>query len=345
MVQYTYVVVKGVVIYFIVRTGENMKKKVVVLGGGTGSSTLLRGLKEFPIDLTAIVSVCDDGNSTGVLREEFNIPAVGDIRRVLVSLSETEPLVMELFNYRFQTKSDLDGHTVGNLLLTASSEITGNLSDGIEALSKIFNLKGKVVPLTEENVILMGEMGDGTIIEGEHHITQYKSNIKRVFYKEKPQPTKEAIRAIKSADLIILSMGSVFTSIIPNLICEEIIEAIDSSKGKIMYVCNMVTQPGETDDFKVSDHVKLLNQYLGKRKINVVVANNGKIDEDMAKRYESLEQKDPVELDRKETKAMVEKIIADDYVIINNNLLRHNVLKLGLHIFGYLLEQNKDRQQ
>lgn len=316
-----------------------MKKRVVVLGGGTGSSTLLRGLKEFPIDLTAIVSVCDDGNSTGVLREEFNIPAVGDIRRVLVSLSETEPLVMELFNYRFKTKSDLDGHTVGNLLLTASSEITGNLSDGIEALSKIFNLKGKVVPLTEENVVLMGEMGDGCIVEGEHNITQYKNTVKRVYYKEKPKPTRDAIRAIKEADLIVLSMGSVFTSIIPNLICEEIIEAIDQSKGKIMYVCNMVTQPGETEDFKVSDHVRLLNQYLGKRKINVVVANNGKIDEEMAKRYESLEQKDPVELDRKETKTMVDKIIADDYVIVKNNLLRHNVLKLGLHIFGYLLEQ------
>ena len=316
-----------------------MKKKVVVLGGGTGCSTLLRGLKEFPIDLTAIVSVCDDGNSTGVLREEFNIPAVGDIRRVLVSLSETEPLVMELFNYRFKTKSDLDGHTVGNLLLTASTEITGNLSDGIEALSKVFNLKGKVVPLTEENVTLIGEMGDGAVIEGEHNITQYKSSVKRVYYKEKPQPTKEAVKAIKEADLILLSMGSVFTSIIPNLICEEIVEAIDSSKGKIMYACNMVTQPGETEDFKVSDHVRLLNQYLGKRKINVVVANNGKIDEDMAKRYESLEQKDPVELDRKETRAMVEKIIADDYVIVKNNLLRHNVLKLGLHIFGYLLEQ------
>ena len=316
-----------------------MKKKVVVLGGGTGCSTLLRGLKEFPIDLTAIVSVCDDGNSTGVLREEFNIPAVGDIRRVLVSLSETEPLVMELFNYRFKTKSDLDGHTVGNLLLTASTEITGNLSDGIEALSKVFNLKGKVVPLTEENVTLIGEMGDGAVIEGEHNITQYKSSVKRVYYKEKPQPTKEAVKAIKEADLILLSMGSVFTSIIPNLICEEIVEAIDSSKGKIMYACNMVTQPGETEDFKVSDHVRLLNQYLGKRKINVVVANNGKIDEDMAKRYESLEQKDPVEFDRKETKAMVEKIIADDYVIVKNNLLRHNVLKLGLHIFGYLLEQ------
>ena len=318
-----------------------MKRKVVVLGGGTGSSTLLRGLKEFPVDLTAIVSVCDDGSSTGVLREEFSIPAVGDIRRVLVALSETEPLVMELFNYRFHTTSDLDGHTVGNLLLTASSEITGNLSDGIEALSKVFNLKGKVVPLTEDNVVLMGEMEDGSVVEGEHHITlsNNTSGIKRVFYKEKPVPTNEAIKALEEADLILLSMGSLFTSIIPNLICDEILDAIDRSKGKIMYVCNMVTQPGETEDFKVSDHVKLLNQYLGKRKIDVVIANDGKIDEDMAKRYESLEQKDPVKLDREETEKLVGKVISDDYVTVKNNLLRHNVMKLSMHIFGFLLEQ------
>lgn len=316
-----------------------MKRKVVVLGGGTGSSTLLRGLKEFPIDLTAIVSVCDDGSSTGILREEFNIPAVGDIRRVLIALSETEPLVQKLFNYRFHTTSDLDGHTVGNLLLTASSGITGNLSDGIEALSKVFNLKGKVVPLTEDNVVLMGEMEDGSIVEGEHHITMDKHKIKRVFYKEEPVPTKEAVKALEEADLIILSMGSLFTSIIPNLICEEILNAIDRSHGKIMYVCNMVTQPGETDRFTVSDHVKLLNQYLGKRKINAVIANSGRIDEEMAKRYESLEQKDPVQLDRKVLKSLVEDLIVDDYVAVQNNLLRHNVMKLSMHIFAYLLEQ------
>lgn len=319
-----------------------MSRKVVVLGGGTGASTLLRGLKEFPVDLTAIISVCDDGKSTGVLREEFNIPAVGDIRRVLAALSETEPLVMELFNYRFNTTSDLDGHTIGNLLLTASSEITGNLSDGIEALSKVFNLRGKVVPLTEDNVVLMGEMEDGTIIEGEHNITMYKSNIKRVFYKEEPVPTKEAIKAIEEADLIILSMGSLFTSIIPNLICDEIKDAIDRSNAKVMYACNMVTQPGETDGFKVSDHVKLLNQYLGKHKLDVVVANSGQIDDEMAKRYESLEQKDAVELDKKETKKLVKTVISGDYVMVRNNLLRHNVLKLSMHIFGYLLEKNKD---
>ncbi|MCI5584921.1 MAG: YvcK family protein [Lachnospiraceae bacterium] len=316
-----------------------MKKKVVVLGGGTGSSTLLRGLKEFPVDLTAIVSVCDDGSSTGILREEFNIPAVGDIRRVLIALSETEPLVMELFNYRFRTTSDLDGHTVGNLLLTASSEITGNLSDGIEALSKVFNLKGKVVPLTEDNVVLMGEMEDGSVVEGEHHITQNKNKIKKVFYKEEPVPTREAVKALEEADLIILSMGSLFTSIIPNLICEEILNAIDRSTGKLMYVCNMVTQPGETENFKVSDHIKLLNQHLKKRRIDVVIANEGKIDETMAKRYGSLEQKDPVELDREETESLVDTVIYDDYVTVKNNLLRHNVMKLSMHIFGYLLEQ------
>lgn len=316
-----------------------MKKKVVVLGGGTGSSTLLRGLKEFPVDLTAIVSVCDDGSSTGVLREEFSIPAVGDIRRVLVALSETEPLVMELFNYRFNTTSDLDGHTVGNLLLTASSEITGNLSEGIEALSKVFNLKGKVVPLTEDNVVLMGEMADGSVVEGEHNITMNTQHIKRVFYKEEPVPTKDAIRALEEADLIILSMGSVFTSIIPNLICNEIVDVIDRSKGKIMYVCNMVTQPGETEGFTVSDHVKLLNQYLGKRKIDVVIANDGAIDEEMARRYESLEQKDPVKLDREEVEKLTERIISSDYVTVKNHLLRHDVMKLSMHIFGYLLEQ------
>ena len=138
-------------------------KKVVVFGGGTGISYLLRGLKDFPIDITAVITVSDNGRSTGKLRKEFHTPAVGDIRRVLVALSETEPLVMELFNHRFKTKSDLDGHTVGNLLLTAASEIRGNLSDGIEALSKVLNLKGKVVPLTEDNVTLMAKLQDGTI--------------------------------------------------------------------------------------------------------------------------------------------------------------------------------------
>lgn len=315
-----------------------MNKKVVVLGGGTGLSTLLRGLKQFPIDITAIVSVCDDGQSTGILREEFNIPAVGDIRRVIVSLSETEPLVQELFNYRFHTTSDLDGHTVGNLLLTAMTEITGNLSDGIESLSKVLNLKGKVVPLTEDNVTLMAEMEDGEIVEGEHHITVDKRNIKRVYYKEEPTPTSEAIKAILEADLIVLSMGSLFTSIIPNLICDKIVDALEKSPAKIMYVCNMMTQPGETDNFSVTDHVQMLNQYLGKRNVDVVIANNGKIDEVLAEKYETLEQKDAVKYDVENFKNMNNQVIGDDLVMISNNMIRHNVTKLGFHIFAYLMQ-------
>lgn len=305
-------------------------------------SNLLSGLKQYPLDITAIVSVCDDGRSTGILREEFKIPAVGDIRRVLVALSETEPLVMDLFNHRFKTKSDLDGHTVGNLLLTAASEIRGNLSDGIEALSKVLNLKGKVVPLTEDNVTLMAKLQDGTIIEGEHNITlrSEKSKIKKLYYKDKAVATKEALEAIREADLILFSMGSLFTSIIPNLLIDSVVKEIENSKAKIMYVCNMMTQPGETDDFKVSDHLKKLNEYLGKRKVDIVLVNTGIIDEKMAKFYETEEQKDPVLLDNDVVEKMNTEVISDDFTCITkNNLLRHDNIKVGFHIFYYLMQK------
>ena len=315
-------------------------KKVVVLGGGTGMSNLLRGLKQYPLDITAIVTVCDDGKSTGVLREEFNIPAVGDIRRVLVALSETEPLVMDLFNYRFNTTSDLDGHTVGNLLLTAASEIRGNLSDGIEALSKVMNLKGKVVPLTEDNVVLMADMEDGTVIEGEHRITETNKKIKKVYYKDAAVATHDALDAIRNADLIVFSMGSLFTSIIPNLLIEEVVKEIENSKAKILYVCNMMTQPGETDDFKVTDHVNVLNTYLGKRNVDIVLANTGHIDEEMAKFYETQEQKDPVIYDEENFEKSGLEVIGDDFTYITeNNLLRHDNIKLGFHIFYYLMKK------
>ncbi len=316
-----------------------MNKKVVILGGGTGMSTLLKGLKQFPIDITAIVSVCDDGQSTGRLREEFNIVAVGDIRKVLVSLSETEPLVKELLNYRFQTTSDLNGHTVGNLILTALTNITGNLSDGIESLSKVFNLKGKVLPLTEDNVTLVAEMDDHKIVEGEHHITESKGKIKHIFYKEEPIVNPLVLKAIEEADLIIFSMGSLYTSILPNLICKEVIQALDSSDKKMMYVSNMMTQPGETDHFKVSDHVKVLNQYLGTHKVNVVVANDGEIKEEVARKYETLEEKDQVILDRDELQQMNVEVIENDYVTIENDIIRHQVDKLALDIYSYLINK------
>ena len=314
------------------------KKKVVILGGGTGLSFLLKGLKMYPLDITAIVSVCDDGSSTGRLREEFNTPAVGDIRKVIVALSETEPLVEELLHYRFKTSSDLNGHAVGNLLLTAMANITGNMSDGIESLGKVLNLKGKVVPLTEDNVTLVGNMEDGSIVEGEHHITQCDKKIVSVSYKEKPVVTEEALRAIRDADSIILSMGSLFTSIIPNLICEEIIEEIDKSKADITYVCNIMTQPGETDDFTVSDHIKLLNSYLGKKKISKVIVNNDELDKEIVKKYETLEEKDQVIFDKEELEKMNVKIIEDDLIKYENQVIRHNTLKLAFYIFSELIK-------
>lgn len=314
-----------------------MNKKVVILGGGTGLSSLLKGLKMYPIDISAIVSVCDDGRSTGILRKEFNTPAVGDIRKVITSLAETEPLVEELMNYRFSTTSDLDGHTVGNLILTAITNITGNMSEGITALSKVFNLKGKVIPLTEDNVILMGKMSDGEIIEGEHNITEANKKISDVFYKETPVATEDALKAIREADTIILSMGSLYTSIIPNLLSKEIIKEIDKSSAKILYVCNMMTQPGETDDFTVSDHIKILNKHLGKRKIGIVIANNGEIKQQIIGKYATLEQKSPVKFDKDELKKMKIKIISDDLVSIEDEMIRHDTLKLAFHIFSILI--------
>lgn len=312
-----------------------MKKRVVAFGGGNGLSTLLKGLKKFPLDITAVVSVCDDGKSTGRLREEFHTIAVGDIRRVLVSLSETEPLFEQLLNYRFTSSSDLNGHTVGNLLLTALSDISGNMSDGIEEVGKVLKLKGKVLPLTEDNVTLMARMKDGTIVEGEHNITEDSREIDKVYYKEIPKINHSVLEAIEEADLIILSMGSLYTSVIPNLLSEEIIKAIDKSKAGILYVCNMMTQPGETENFKVSDHLKVLNTYLGKKKINVVLANKGRIKKEVLEKYATQEQKDQVILDRKNIKNV--KIIAGDYVTIVDNVIRHHVDKVALDIFGYLL--------
>ena len=183
----------------------------------------------------------------------------------------------------------------------------------------------------------MAKMQDGSIIEGEHSITEYNGKIEQVYYKEEPIINEAVLNAIKEADLIILSMGSLYTSIIPNLICKDIINEIDKSKAKIVYTCNIMTQPGETDDYKVSDHIKTLNKYLGKRKIDVVIANNGKIDRKLARKYSNLEQKDPVVLDVKETKEENVKIISENLVIIENNLLRHDILKLGFHIFSLVL--------
>jgi len=314
-------------------------KKLAVLGGGTGMSTLLKGLKKLPFDISAIVSVCDDGASTGRLRKEFNTPAVGDIRKVLISLSENEEEVRALFDYRFNTSSDLDGHALGNLLLTGANDIKGNMSDGIELVNSLLNLKGKVIPLTEDNVTLMGKMISGKVVTGEHNITQCKDKIKSVYYKQTPKVNPDVLESIREADAIILSMGSLFTSIIPNLICKEVKKEIDKSKAKIIYVCNIVTQPGETDDFTVTDHIKLINKYLGKRKVDAVVVNTGHVCKQLVKKYETTEQKDLVIFDKYSLSNMKIDTIENDYILIENNYIRHNTLKVSIDILSYLLER------
>ena len=319
-----------------------MSKKVLVFGGGTGMSCLLKGLKQFPVDITSVVSVCDDGGSTGILRDEFDMLAVGDIRKVLVALSQTESYVEELLNYRFKTNGTLNKHTVGNIMLAAVTEMTGSVQQGIELLSKILNLRGTVMPVTEDNVVLVGEMDDGSFIEGEHHITECNKTIKRIFYKEPPVINDHLIEKIQEADLIVFSMGSLYTSLLPCIACDEIKSAIDNSKAPILYACNLFTQPGETDDFSVSDHVEAINDYLGTRNVNMVIANCGEIDKTLAYKYLSTEQKDIVVLDKERLENLVDKVIIDDLVIIEDNVFRHDYITLGSLIFSEIIRMNKN---
>lgn len=317
-----------------------MYKKVVVMGGGTGMSYLLRGLKDFPVDITAVITVSDNGRSTGKLRKEFHTPAVGDIRKVITNLSQIDEPIKDMMSYRFKTSSDLDGHAVGNLILTAMLDITGSLTESIKQLSKLLDVRHKVLPISEDSdLTLMGLDKDGNIIEGEEQITEAHHQFEKIFYKKEPKVLNEVLTSIKEADLIIFSMGSLYTSILPNIICKEVEDALNKTKAPIMYTCNIVTQPGETDNFTVGDHVKLLNRYLDKKKVNVVIANNAKIDEEMAKKYESEEQKDPVLIDYSELKKIGVELIEADLLTIDDNTLKHDSLKLSSLIFSYLMRR------
>ena len=318
-----------------------MYKKVVVLGGGTGISYLLKGLKDFPVDITAVITVSDNGRSTGKLRQEFHTPAVGDIRKVITNLSQIDEPIKNMMSYRFKTSSDLDGHALGNLILTAMLDITGSLKDSIAHLSKLLDVRHTVLPISEDSdLTLMAEDEYGNVIEGEEQITKAHTKVKKIFYKNEPIVLPEVLTAIKDADLIIFSMGSLYTSILPNIICEQVKEAFNQTKAPIMYLCNIVTQPGETDNFTVGDHINLLNRYLDNKKIDVVIANNKKVSEEMAKRYESEEQKDPVLIDKDNLNEIGIELIEDDLIIIDDdNTLKHNSLKLSSLIFSYLMRK------
>lgn len=314
-----------------------MHKKVVVLGGGTGISFLLRGLKEFPVDITAVITVSDNGRSTGTLREEFKIPAVGDIRKVVSNMSNIDENIKKMMEYRFKTNSYLNGHALGNLIFTAMMDITGSLEKSIASLSKLLDVNHKILPLSEDCLTLMGETIDGKVIEGEAEITKAQTKYKKIYYKEEPHVLEDVLKAIEEADLVILSMGSLFTSILPHIISKQIKKAIKNTKADIMYLCNAFTQPGETDNYKVSDHIKLLNHYLGKNTIDVVIASNTKIEKSLAEKYSTEEQKDPVEIDYEEIKKLNVELIEGDLLTLDEGTLKHNSMKLSNLVFNYLM--------
>ena len=311
-------------------------KKIVIFGGGSGLSQLLKGIMQFPWDVTAVVSMSDNGSSTGRLREEFDIPAVGDITKVLMAMSTESKGVKDLFNYRFNGDSSIGNHTIRNLIMTALLDQHGDFAHSLPILCDLLDVKGKILPLTEDNVDLVGVTKEGYEIIGEEQITESKRKIVDLKYSKKVKATPKVIEAIKNADLIIFSSGSLLTSILPNLIVPEIVEAIEKSKAKTMYVCNMLTQPGETDNFKVSDHVKVLEKHLGKRKIDVVIANTAKIPKNMSLLVKS-EGKDVVTIDDKKLEKMGTKVIAEKLFKVEDGYVRHDSLKTAYLMFSYLI--------
>ncbi|HZS42764.1 MAG TPA: gluconeogenesis factor YvcK family protein [Candidatus Paceibacterota bacterium] len=278
-------------------------KKIVTIGGGTGSFITLRGLKKYQFDITAIVNIFDSGGSSGVLRDEYGILPPGDIRRCLVALAseEKEPILRDLFSYRFENGS-LGGHSFGNLMLTALDRIKGNYLQAIEEASKILEIKGKVLPISLDKATLCAELENGQIIEGETNIDVPKHDgtlkIKRVFLKPEATILPQSAKAIEEADLIVIGPGDLYTSIIPNFLVKGFKEAINMTRGKIVYTCNLMTKWGETNDFVASDFVKELLSYSDLKKLNVVICNDKEVKEPYLSRYAE-EKKYPLKIDNK----------------------------------------------
>lgn len=314
-----------------------MNKKIVVFGGGTGISFLVRGLKRFPVDLTCVISVSDNGSSTGKLREEFFMPAMGDVRNVIVNLSDANDRIKELLQYRFDTYTDLDGHPVGNLIMVAMYNITGSLKESIKVLGDFLNVRHKILPLSEDYLTLMAETENGEIIYGESEIGHDRRKIKELFYDEDPNVDKEVLEEINSCDLIIFSVGSLYTSIIPHLLSSEVVNVIDKSNAKILYTCNAVGQVFETEGYTVSDHVKMINKYLGKRKVDAVIAADSNLPSEVLDKYISVENKSLVKVDKDKLDEIDCELILEDLLVIEDNYIRHDDLKFATCIFNYLM--------
>ena len=249
--------------------------KIVALGGGTGLSTLLRGLKEYSNNITAIVSVADDGGSSGRLRREFGMLPPGDVRQCLVALADAEPLMTRLFQYRFQEGEGLEGHSFGNLFICAMMGTTGNFEAAIRESSRVLAVRGQILPATLENVTLSAQFEDGTTVSGETAIRHAAKRIERLFLQpSRPAAVPEAVRAIADADLVVIGPGSLYTSVLPNLLVEDIARALRASKATKLYVCNVATEVGETDEFLVADHIAAVERQVGAGLFQFVLVND-----------------------------------------------------------------------
>ena len=301
--------------------------KVVVIGGGTGLSTMLRGLKLYTNNITAIVTVGDDGGGSGKLRADLGMLPPGDIRNCILALADTEPIMEDLLQYRF-TEGTLKGQSFGNLFLAAMDGISDNFEAAVQKMSSVLAVTGKVLPVTLDDMKLVAELENGSIIEGESiipdEVIKQKSKIKKLKIEpERAKPLLDALMAISDADAIVMGPGSLYTSIIPNLLVEDIAECINKSDAIKIYISNVMTQPGETDDFAVSDHIKTLMKYSGKNSVEYVIANNGTIPKDIEERYLS-EGSKLVELDYENIKDLGVKVVETDLVKITKGYVKHD---------------------
>ena len=263
-------------------------KNVVVIGGGTGLSAMMSGLKHLEnVNLTAVITVADDGGSTGRIRDTYNLPAMGDIRHVMCAMAadDNESIFQDLMNYRFPGSKDIGGHQLGNLIFVALTDLTGSFMGAVEAISKVLQVKGEIVPSTLDNAILYAMTQDGTLVRGENNIPNSNNSVSRVFYQNQIHPYPKAIAAIEEADLIIYGIGSLYTSILPNVIINEIQRAIADSTVPKVYFCNAMTQPGETDGYSVEDHVRAIEKHTYKNPVDMVVINNAPVDPSVLERY------------------------------------------------------------
>ncbi|HZK27905.1 MAG TPA: gluconeogenesis factor YvcK family protein [Thermoclostridium sp.] len=307
--------------------------QTVVIGGGTGISTLLRGLKQFTSNISAIITVADDGGGSGMLRKDMGILPPGDIRNCILALSDTEPQMEKLLQYRFKD-GELKGQCFGNLFLAAMTGIGGSFEAGVLSMSEVLAVTGKVLPVTSENINLIAELGDGTIINGEsrigHHNNTHPGRIKRVYLdKDNVRPLESAIDAIENATVIILGPGSLYTSIIPNLLVEDVVQSIAKSKAVKIYVANVMTQPGETDGYSVYDHINAIYQHCGVDGfIDYCIVNKGKVPEKIYKRYVH-DGASMVRLYPNKVKRLGIEIVECDLLQIDKGYVRHDPTELA----------------